>query len=386
MLDRRIFLQGSGAGLLASAFGPGLAFAKAPTDHIFITIFLRGGLDGLSTLAPYDDRDYLNLRPKLAIKDPLKLGGYFGLHPNLRGLHKLYQDNELVLIPAVASSYRERSHFDAQNYLENGAGRPFGASDGWLNRAIAGMAGSMNSSDRLGLSLGPQIPLILQGGERVQTWAESNLPELSEGFMTSLSSVYRSDPLFARALQDAQDAPDPMLPNMGGRRRRNTSLIRNANAAARIMAAKDGPRIAVMDSLGWDTHNNQGGRLSRLLREVDESILAMKIGLGNHWKNTVIMVFSEFGRTAAENANQGTDHGTGGLALLAGGAVKGGRVAGDWPGLSRKALHQRRDLRPVNSLESVFKAILISHLGISDSHIADHVFPGNKTAPMGGLI
>ncbi len=381
MLDRRIFLQGSSAGVLASAFGPGLAFAKAPTDKIFIMIILRGGLDGLSTLVPYSDKDYLNRRPRLAIKNPLKLGGYFGLHPELRGLHNLYQNNELVLIPAISTAYRLRSHFDGQNFLENGAGRPFGASDGWLNRALSGLEGG----GQLGLSVGPQIPLILQGGERVRTWAESDLPELSEGFMASLSKIYAEDPIFARALQDAQGAPDPMLPNMG-RRRRNTNLLRNANAAARIMATKDGPRIAVIDSLGWDTHKNQNSRLSGLLRQVDESVSALKIALRDYWKDTVIMVVSEFGRTVSENANQGTDHGTGGLCLMAGGAVKGGRVAGDWPGLGKRSLYENRDLRAVNSLESVFKSVLISHLGVTDSHVADHVFPGNKTVPMGGLL
>lgn len=380
-LDRRIFLQGSGAGLLASAFGPGLAFAKAPTDNIFIMIFMRGALDGLSALVPYADKDYLNKRPKLAIREPLKLGSYFGLHPELRGLHQLYQENEVVLIPAVATSYRQRSHFDGQNHLENGAGRPFGASDGWLNRALAGMEGG----GQLGLSLGPQVPLIMQGSERVKTWAESNLPELSDGFMANLSKVYMEDPVFAEALRAAKAAPDPDLPNMG-RRRRNTNLIRNANAAARIMADKDGPRIAVMDSLGWDTHNNQPGRLNTLLRQVDDSVFALKIGLGDHWKNTVVMVASEFGRTVAENANRGTDHGTGGLCILAGGAVKGGRVAGEWPGLGNKDLFEKRDVRPVNSLEAVFKSVLIAHLGVSDSHIADHVFPKNKSAPMGGLF
>ena len=385
MLNRRLFLQSTSAGLLASVLAPGLAFANAPTDKRFVMIFLRGGLDGLHALVPYADKQYQALRPRLAISNPLKLGGYFGLNPELKTLHQIYKDGDLTLIPAASTSYRERSHFDGQNFLENGSGKPYGASDGWLNRALAAMGGR---KDTLGLSVGHQVPLILQGRQRVQTWSESHLPEVSDSFMTSLAQVYKTDPLFATALRDARGKVDPDLPPEMRRRRvlAGPDMLRTADAAAQLLAMEDGPRVAVIESQGWDTHQDQHKRLSRLLGDVDRAVLTLKIGLAQHWDNTVILVVSEFGRMVAENANRGTDHGTGGLVMMAGGAVKGGRVAGDWPGLSGRALHDGRDLKPVNSIEAVFKTILMTHLGISDTHVADTIFPGDRIAPMSGLF
>jgi len=384
MLDRRLFLQGSSAGLLASALGPGIAFAQAPTDKIFILMNLRGGLDALHTLVPYADKDYLSIRPRLAIRNPLKLGGYFGLNPALKGLHGLYKSGELALIPAISTSYRQRSHFDGQNFLENGSGRPYGASDGWLNRALATLG---DGRSKLGLSLGHQVPLILQGKHRVQTWSDSTLPEVSNSFLASLARVYRTDPVFAKALREARGNVEPDLPD-AMRRRANTALNldRNAKAAAQLLSMKDGPRVAVIESQGWDTHQNQDQRLSKLLGQVDEAVISLKTGLGPQWRKTVVMIVSEFGRTVAENANRGTDHGTGGLVMLAGGAVKGGRVAGDWPGLKGRALHDGRDLKPVNAMESVFKSVLIAHLGVNAGDVANKVFPGNSIRPMDGLL
>lgn len=385
MLNRRLFLQSSSAGLLAGTLVPNVAFAKAPTDKRFVLIFLRGGLDGLHALVPYADKQYQALRPRLAISNPLKIGGYFGLNPELKNLHQFYKTGDLTLIPAAATGYRQRSHFDAQNFLENGSGQPYGAADGWLNRALGHMG---DGQARLGLSVGHQVPLILQGRQRVQTWSESSLPEVSDNFMNSLSKVYKGDDIFAAALRDAQNTMEPDLPaNMRAKRSlARPDVVRSADAAAQLLAMADGPRVAVIESRGWDSHQNQTPQIARLLRDIDQSVLKLKTGLSQHWDNTVVMIVSEFGRTVAENANRGTDHGTGGLLILAGGGVKGGRVAGDWPGLSGKALYEGRDLKPVNTTEAVFKSVLISHLGISDSHVADQIFPGNPVAPMNGLF
>lgn len=385
-MKRRLFLQSAAAGLAASVLAPGIAFADAPTDNRFVMIYLRGGMDSLHALVPYGDRHYQSLRPRLAISDPLKLGGYFGLHPELKGLHALYQNGDLAIIPAASTSYRERSHFDAQNLLENGTGKPFGAHDGWLNRALADMG---SPEQRIGLSVGARTPLILKGEANIQSWSESDLPDVSDAFLGRLDSIYAADPLFAKALTDARSAMDPMIsdPAMMGRNRLGgESLRRSSEAAGQLLARADGPRIAVIESQGWDTHFDQSSRLTRLFKQLDGSVQYLKSGLDPVWDKTVIMIVSEFGRTVAENGNRGTDHGTGGLVMLAGGAVKGGRVAGDWPGLENRSLYEGRDLMPVNSCEAIFKAMLMSHLGVSDTHIAERVFPGDRTAPMSGLL
>lgn len=382
MLTRRRFLHLTGASLAASLAASRVAFASAPTENRFVFVFLRGGLDGLHALAPFADTDYQRLRPSLGLKaDQVhSLDGYFGLHHGLGALMPLWQAGELALIPAATTRYRDRSHFDGQNLLENGTGQPFGAGDGWLNRAIAGLNGG---DQRLGLSLGPSVPLILQGQARVQAWSNEQLPDLDEDFLARLAIVYRGDPLFAMALGEATGAPEP---DMGGASETGNFQIA-AHAAADLLALEHGPRIAVMELGGWDTHVNQGGRLTGLLGRLSDGLMTLRAGLGPEWSRTVVMVASEFGRTAAENGNAGTDHGTGGLALLAGGAVHGGRILGAWPGLSNRALFEERDVLAVNSYEGIFKAILTGHLGLDPAYAERVVFPGSADlTPMDGLL
>ncbi len=237
MLTRRHLLKSSSAGLATALASTGAAFASAPTESRMVFILLRGGLDGLHALAPYEDRDYQRLRPNIAVKGPksgagtIDLDGYFGMHLGLAGLHPLYQAGELLFVPAAATQYRDRSHFDGQNMLENGSGKPFGARDGWLNRAILGM----NEGDRrLGLSLGPVIPLVLQGEAGVQTWAKTGLPEVDEDFLLRLGYMYKSDPLFMDALHDATGALKPDVPMEA--MRRNPSQGRNFAVSARVAA------------------------------------------------------------------------------------------------------------------------------------------------------
>ncbi|MDP4593847.1 MAG: DUF1501 domain-containing protein [Beijerinckiaceae bacterium] len=387
LFDRRRFLQGAGVVTLAALTHSHAAFARTPGDNRLVFVILRGALDGLHALPPHADAAYRALRPQIALGKPgsengaLDLNGYFGLHPALAPLKGLFAASELLAIPAAATRYRQRSHFDAQNMLENGSGKPFGARDGWLNRAIVGL----NAGDRrLGLSLGPSLPLLMQGPAHVQTWAPSSLPKADGDFLHQLAQVYAADPLFASALADATGAMKPKLEDkmMRGRTPRNQQFSIAAKAAAQLLAREDGPRIAVMDMQGWDTHFAQERRLSALFKQLSEGIMDLKSGLGATWSKTAVIVVSEFGRTAAENGNRGTDHGTGGLALLAGGAVRGGRIGGHWPGLSEKALFEGRDVRPANDFEGIFKAAMIRHLGLREGFVEDTVFPGSRGAKM----
>jgi len=386
MLQRRSFLAGAGA--FAALAHTRAAFAAGPADSRFVLVLLRGALDSLHALPPHGDPDYRRLRPRLALSpDPaLDLDGHFGLHPGLADLLPMYKAGELLIVPAAATRYRDRSHFDGQNMLENGSGKPYGASDGWLNRAIAGL----DAGDRrLGLALVPAVPLILQGPARVGSWSDSGLPAADEDFLARMAMAYRDDPLFAAALREAVGGAKPAagMSGMEGDGASPQLFVKASRAAADLLARPDGPRIAMLELQGWDTHFAQERRLAPLLSEVARGLVELKRGLGAAWPSTVVMVVTEFGRTAAENASGGTDHGTGSLALLAGGGIAGGRILGDWPGLSDKALLEGRDLRAVNAYESLFKAVLLGHLGLDRGFVEDRVFPSSAAlSPMDGLL
>lgn len=376
MLNRRHFAKLTAAGLMTSTLSPSV-FANAPTEKRFILINLKGAMDGLHALAPYADRDYHKLRPTLGLGAPgssrpvLDLDGSFGLHPALKPLHDLYRSKELLFIPAISIQYRRRSHFEAQNMLEGGGSLPYQQKTGWLNRAIQEMGGSEN---RIGLSLGPTLPLIMQGQADIRTWSDSRLPEASENFLKRVSAIYESDPILHRAFTQARE-DEANSSMMGDMRLGNGRLELSTQAALSILKEKNGPRIALIEAGGWDTHYAQERRLNKLFAELARSIARMKTELGPIWQNTAVLIVSEFGRTAAENGSNGTDHGTGGLAILAGGGVSGGHIRGKWPGLSASALFAERDLAPSNNLESIFMATLVRHLGLSESQVADTVFP-----------
>lgn len=389
-MHRRAFLQLSCAAAVAGS-GVQVAYSSGATENRLVFVLLRGGLDGLHAVVPYADPDYRRLRPKLAVPPPgaekgaLDLDGSFGLHPALAPLGKLYAHGELIVIPAAATRYRERSHFDGQNLLENGSGVPFGAKDGWLNRAIAALT---DGERRLGLALGPTVPLLLRGTASVRTWAESPLPTVDEEFLQRLAYAYRGDPLFTRTLENTESSMSiPKASSMGSGPARSKKIRKAAEVAAHLLARDDGPRVAVMEFQGWDTHFAQTYRLSRLFEGLSAGIMAMKAGLGAHWRRTVVVVVSEFGRTAAENGSKGTDHGVGGVAFMMGGAVRGGRVVGSWPGLSTRALYEGRDVRPTTDYESLFKAVLVEHLGLSAAVVEDRILPNSRrSAPAEGLF
>lgn len=381
MIHRRSLLAGSCAGLLATLGASRLAFAQVPGQGRLVFVFLRGGLDGLHALVPYADPALRGLRPDLVPEGRPDLDGYFGLHPALSPLMELWRAGELALIPASGTRYRERSHFDGQALLENGTASPAGARDGWLNRAIL----ALNGNDaRLGLSLGPSVPLILRGAAPVQSWSNEGLPDLDPEFLTRLGLVYHADPAFDAALRVAMDAPEPDRGALAGL---EDNFLISAQAAGDILSQPEGPRIAAFEMQGWDTHVNQSGRLQGLLARLAQGVLTLRSALGAAWGRSVVIIASEFGRTAAQNGAGGTDHGTGGLLMLAGGAQRGGRILGDWPGLSGAALFEGRDLLTVNAYEAVFKAVLEAHLGLDRALIEERVFPDSRLIrPFDGLL
>jgi uncharacterized protein (DUF1501 family) len=314
----------------------------------------------------------------------LKLDGLFGLHPSFSNIHSLYQQQQAVLLHAVATPYRERSHFDAQDLLENGSLSPGGRRDGWLNRALAPL--HKTGGKEAAIAMAQNTPLVLRGSEPVTSWAPSRLPDADDETLRRIRNLYSSDDFFASRLQQALDSREIAGDDMNSRKRKNRDAQSREmmQATAKFLMAPDGPRVAVIESGGWDTHANQGGAtgsLANKFRNLDSSLDQFRRAMGDEWSKTVVAVVTEFGRTVRVNGTRGTDHGTAGAALLLGGAVNGGRVVSDWPGLKSSFLYQGRDLAPTTDLRSVFKGVLVDHLSVPHTLLNKEVFPDSTAAP-----
>jgi uncharacterized protein (DUF1501 family) len=389
-MDRRSLLRTSAVLTLLAPFAR-IAHALPNADARLVLVILRGALDGLAAVAPYADPQYRNLRGALALDAPgpeggvLKLDGTFGLHPSLTNMHAMYVANELAVLHAVATPYRERSHFDAQKVLEAGESTPSASDGGWLNRALAEL--EHEGGKRGAIALAESVPLVLRGTFGVSTWAPSQLPDADAELLSRVRRMYEaSDPRLADRLIEALDAREvagdaPANANgMGGRA--GVQITPIATAAARFLKSPNGPRVAAIDVGGWDTHANQGagqGNLALRLRGLDNGLQTLKTELGAVWKDTTVLIVTEFGRTVAVNGTRGTDHGTAGCAFLAGGAVSGGRIVSDWPGLAQRDLHEGRDLRATTDLRGVFKGVLQGSFGIPEAALERSVFPGSES-------
>lgn len=391
---RRHVLRGLGTGALACVSGivaSRVSFAaQAAGDARFVFVLLRGALDGLAAVPPVGDQQYRVLRSELSLDGAaglVQLNDLFSLHPSLEFMAAQWRDKRMSVVHAVATPYRERSHFDAQDVLESGFTQPHASQSGWLNRCLGGLPDAAKVRQG-GVALGAGIPLVMRGSNDVASWSPSRLPELEQDTLQRLSDLYADDALLSRRLADALLADDmagSMAGGMsGGGRGAGVQLAQTATTAAGFLKQHHGPRVAVFETTGWDTHANQGaenGALALRLAALDAGLRALATELGPVWDRTVVLVATEFGRTAAQNGTRGTDHGTGTVAFLLGGAVRGGSVIADWPGLAPAALYQGRDLRPTTDLRSVMKTVLRDHLGITGKHIDAEVFPGSAGAP-----
>jgi uncharacterized protein (DUF1501 family) len=382
--SRRALLLG-GASFAAWAYLPKFARAAGGRDPRLIVVILRGALDGLATVAPIGDPDYAGLHGSIALASsgpnaaPM-LDSFFALHPSMPEFARMYRDKHAAVIHAVSTPYRDRSHFDGQDVLESGFAGPGRVQSGWLNRALE----ALPRGDRVisGLAIGPTTPLVLRGAAPTVGWAPVALPQAADDTAARLVELYRQrDPALASALTqglqlDKSAQGDDMKPKPGTNGAGAMRLV--ARGAAKLMSSDDGPRIAALAFDGWDTHANEGGavgRLAQLLSGLDGALAEFESGLGERWRDTVVVVATEFGRTARINGTDGTDHGTGTIALLAGGAVKGGRVISDWPGLKAASLYEGRDLAPTTDLRAAFKGVLHDHLGVAERVLAETVFP-----------
>lgn len=367
MLNRR-HLIAAGLGVGAAGLLPKMSWAAVDTDRRFIFILQRGAADGLSILAPTGDPAFASARGELASSEGSKLSSLFTLHPAMVETARLYANKEAAFAHAVASGYRDRSHFDGQNILESGAIRPYGRDDGWMNRLLKLLPGG----ERRALALATAIPLALRGQADVGSYAPSKLPDADAGLMERVAMLYAEDaqlaPLWASATATEMMAGGYELAGRGG--------AAAGKLIASLMNGPDAARVVMVESNGWDTHVNQQGRLNGLLNGVDETIAALRADLGPAWTNTLVLVATEFGRTVASNGTKGTDHGTASVAMLYGGGLaKGGTIIADWPGLASGQLYEGRDLKPTMRFERLVVDALSAHYGIEPGKLQRTVFP-----------
>ena len=396
ILTRRSTLLGLTA--IAGAGSASLALAAAPTEQRLVVVILRGALDGLAAVVPHGDAALAGLRGALLPPRPgevdgmLDLGGFYGLHPALAGLHGMYAAGEALAVHAVAGSWRNRSHFEAQDWMEFGAEHRLDS--GWLNRVAGLLAhgtqlpnGGATGSD-LALAVGSLMPVVLRGPAPVGNWLPQSFQTPTADLYARIAALHARDgvtgPAIAAGLRERGFAGATLAGDAAADNRFGFPAL--AAATAKLLAAADGPRLAAMELGGWDTHGNQAGRLAGPLRQLDAGLVALRDGLGPVWRRSVVLVITEFGRTVRPNGTRGTDHGTGTVAFVLGGSVAGGRVRGDWPGLATGQLFEGRDLAPTTDLRSITKGVLAQHLGLSAAALAG-VFPDSAGASaMGGIV
>ncbi len=387
ILTRRTALLGLSAAV--SLGRASLAVAAAPTDRRFVVVMLRGALDGLSAVTPYGDPMLRDLRGPIVLGEPTKadglldLGGFYGLHPALGGLHSMYRAGEMLAVHAVAGAWRSRSHFEAQDFMEFGADHRM--SSGWLNR-VAGVIVPTKGAAETALAVTPALPLLLRGPAQAATWLPQSFQHPEAELYARIAALHAADKVTGPALRAGLSERGFTEAVLAGAEvpANKFAFPSLAGTAGRLLADPAGPRLAALEIGGWDTHTGQLGRLVGPLKQLDEGMVALKDGLGEAWRKTAVLVMTEFGRTVRVNGTSGTDHGTGTVAFVLGGGVAGGRVMANWPGLSE--LFENRDLQPTLELRALAKGVLAQHLGLDRNALAK-VFPDSVAeAPVKGLL
>ncbi len=382
------------AGLAASVLPSRIAFARSGTGagidrRKLVFILQRGAACGLSTIVPLGDPDYATHRAALRDTDGagIKLDGMFALNPALAHVGGLYQAKQALFVHATSSAYRERSHFDAQNIVETGGLAPYATKDGWMNRLL-GMLSKEQNAQFKALAYAPAVPAALRGLAPVASYAPSALPDASDDLIARVGQLYAKDTPLHGALETAlatrkMAESSDMMGGGGGK----AAGMATGQAIAKLMAGPQGADIVMVETGGWDTHNGQSRRLAQGLSGIDAMVMALQSGLGAAWDNSVVLIATEFGRTVAVNGTGGTDHGTGGAAMLLGGAVSGGRIIADWPGLAQSKLYEGRDLMPTTRLENLISGAIAGHYGLDPARVARMIYPAHKDLrPIAGLM
>ena len=380
-VDRRQILYAGLAGSALLLAAPSLLPAHPPGDRRLIFIIQRGALDGLQAVPAIGDPDFAGMRGVLGeVPGVQKLDSMFGLHPSLANVGKLYAQKQALFVHAVASPYRDRSHFDGQNVLESGGLQPFDMDNGWLNR-LMGLESGLNA-----ISFSAGVPLALAGPNPVASFEPAPVGRLNEPLLAKVGALYADDPQLHPLWTEAVDTRRRALEIQQGSPKASSQADRLARLATGFLTARNGPRIAMIETQQWDTHTQQISRLKNQLSQFDALIAGLRSGLGDLWKNTLVIAATEFGRTVSINGTGGTDHGTASVAMLFGGTVAGGRVIADWPGLKRAQQQDERDLKPTSDLHAVIAGAVADHFGLPPSKAAQTLFPERPVTPFRDLI
>ncbi|MFA3790041.1 DUF1501 domain-containing protein [Aliiglaciecola sp. SL4] len=373
-MHRRDFIKAGMAGWIIAHTAVNGAFANAgamaKNNKKLVWVMLRGAMDSLHGVMPLADPDFMNIRGPLVnpIENQLlNIDSGFALHPALKNCFKWYQNEQFLPVVAVASGYRKRSHFDGQDFMECGLNQ-VNYNSGWLARAVESMHGH-------GLAIAQTVPIALRGSPASQTWFPSYFTATDDDLIERMRFLYAENSEFLMMLEDAVKNRDMLAMNNKSRARANFSYL--ARHCGELLSRNDSANCAMLELNGWDTHSNQANRMDRQFDILDKGLAELKTGLAATWKNTVVMVTTEFGRTVAINGTKGTDHGTASAMFLLGGALKGKRVLGQWPGLSEQQRFAGRDLMPTSDVRSWIATVLQQHWGLSFDNLAN-VFPGIK--------
>ncbi len=401
-MKRRDFLHAAAAGAVLLPFGRQAWAATlpdgGPTKNKMIVVMLRGAVDGLSVVAPYADANYYRMRPAIAVPRPgqengaIDLDGYFGLNPALSSLQPLWRDNKLAFVHASGSPDPTRSHFDAQDYLESGTPGRKATQDGWMNRMLGGLPGPITPTRAV--AIGPLMPRILTGRAEASNIASGaagsratalDRPQVGDAF----DKLYAGDDRYSKAYQQSQQTHQEVMISLddemaaaGGGAPLPNGFPDDAERLAKLMRKDPNIQLAFLAVGGWDTHANQGtvkGQLANRLNPLGVGLANLAQQLGPMFDDTTIVVMSEFGRTAKQNGNNGTDHGHGNVMWIIGGKVNGGKVYADWQGMEDNRLHEGRDLPVTTDFRQVLAQIGERHLRLPDARLAQVFpdFPGN---------
>ncbi|MBB3458939.1 uncharacterized protein (DUF1501 family) [Rhizobium sp. BK313] len=374
-LSRRGFLASACCLAAAPIFTP-VTFAAMPGDNRFVTIVLRGAMDGLDLVQPYGEASFAGLRPDIALapeKGLVDLDGFFGLHPAAADLLPLWKAKELAFAHAVSTPYRDaRSHFDGQDMLESGGDHVAEEKTGWLNRALATIP---RSTTHKAIDISTSTELILSGPNVVDVWASDSNFGMGADEMQFLTRLYANDPAFAKAMDEATRADQSAKMGEAPGAKRGEQIADVAALAAKMLLREY--RIASFSINGWDTHVQQAAQFRKAAGDLTQAVLTLKNTLGpDAWKTTVVLAMTEFGRTVRQNGSGGTDHGTGGCCLLAGGAINGGRVLGKWPGIKDEQLFEDRDLMPTADVREIAAAMVYRQFNVGADDLTSKIFPG----------
>lgn len=382
-MKRRVFLQRSAALTSLSFAGFASAQDQGHSDKPrLLVVLLRGGMDGLTAVPPVGDSLYNTIRPQIAIQKSLRLNADFGLHPQLEGMHTMWQAGQLAVVHSTGFQYTGRSHFEGQDIMQTGVMKPYASSSGWIGRAME------QAKVDSGVAISIPMPLILRGHDKATTQFPNWMPTLSDQDLAAVASIWAKDPILSAYTEVIREANLNKTLNSTNRVsfQNNRSMQGLARTAAASMRLESGPQVGLIDMThGFDTHASQGaeqGSHADKLRDLDQLMVTFREEMGAKWANTLVLTVTEFGRTAAENGTNGTDHGVGSCCFLAGGLVTHAKVYADWRGLQKSSLFEERDLPATIDVNAVFAKVLERVFALSPKTLANAGVLEYKTSPL----